>query len=905
MLVFLRFAILGLAAGSIIALLAVAMVVAFRGSRIVNFAEGAIAVIGAYIYYYLHIVYGLAFVWSFILGVATSGLVSVALQIIILDRFRNAPQVTKIIATLGALELIEQGLSHITSSQSLFVPSDFPLHSIVIFGTSIPEGQAYILVISVVIALFIGGIYRFTQLGRATTAVLDNRRALSATGYSASHIAALNWLISGCIAGTAGILLAPIAGLSVDTYSLLVIPTLAAAVIGRFNSFTLAVVGGLGLGVVQSEMGFYIRTPGWTDAVPFIFIIAFLAIRGTQRVSRSTATQRFPRVGSGVIRPSVVITTLLGLLIITQVINNPYWLDAIIVSAGSAIVLLSFMIVTGYSGQLSLAQFAFAGLGAWIAGKLLVDAHVTLLLAVVIGVVGVLPIGIILGLVCLRTTGANLAIATLGFAASVEALIFNNSSLTGIFGMTIGKLSLFGWDVTAIDYPARYAALAIVALGVAALLASNVRRGIAGRRLLASRANERASASLGLNVTRAKVFAFGIASMVAALGGVVLGFANTTIVFSEFSTLPSIEAVAQSIVGGVGWIGGALVGSTAQPGGLLSQALDGWAGSTYSGYIPFIAAILLLVVLITQPDGAAPVMAQQFRALKRLLKVGSRNHGTTQEIDLTLSTGSDEISRVPSKTLKVSGLSVAFGGSLVVNNVDLEVKPGEIVGLVGPNGAGKTTAIDAITGFVVTKSGIVMLDDRHLESLPPSSRVNLGITRSFQSLELFDDLTVLDNLAIATDSPKLRHYVTGLVKPRPINISETAKTVIREFGLESVLDRQPGELSYGTRRLVAIARAIAAGPSILLLDEPAAGLDDHERGELSRLILRLARDWGMGILLVEHDVPMVMQVCDRIYVLEIGQVIASGTPAEIRNNSKVIEAFLGSKVDTNEGVSTQ
>ena len=579
---FIEFAVLGIFAGALNSLLAVGMVVAYRGSRVVNFAQGAFAMVGAYVFFDLHVTHGQSFAVSFVLGVAASAAVSAAMHFAVLDRLRNAPQLTKIIVTLAVLELLNQAGIIWEPPITEFVPPSLPTTPVKVLSAHVPAEQIYVLGIVVLIALALGAVYRYTQLGRATTAALDNPRALSGLGYSPSRVAGLNWLISGCLSGVAGILLAPIAGLSVATYSLLVLPALAAAVFGRFSSITLAVVGGLIIGVMQSEMGYYIKTPGWSDAVPFILIIVILVGRGIGKVSRSAPAQRLPQVGTGVIKLRLVLPALVILLVITQVVHDQFWLSAIVVTAGSAIVLLSFVIITGYSGQLSLCQFAFAGLGAWIAGKLVESASVPLVPAVLIGIVAVLPIGILLGIVCLRTSGVNLAILTLGFAVAVEYLIFDSSTWTGVAGIQLPTLRLFGLNVSAIDEPSRYAALAVIALFAASVVTANVRRGVAGRRLLALRANERAASSLGVDVTRAKVFAFAIGSMIAALGGIVIGFANSTIVFSTFSTLPSIEAVAQSIIGGVGWIAGASIGGLGQPGGLLSQALDTWAGRTTS-----------------------------------------------------------------------------------------------------------------------------------------------------------------------------------------------------------------------------------------------------------------------------------------------------------------------------------
>ncbi len=228
----------------------------------------------------------------------------------------------------------------------------------------------------------------------------------------------------------------------------------------------------------------------------------------------------------------------------------------------------------------------------------------------------------------------------------------------------------------------------------------------------------------------------------------------------------------------------------------------------------------------------------------------------------------------------------------------MTVGPGEVLGLIGPNGAGKTTLIDAATGFVKPQHGHVLLDGTMITMLNARQRARAGMTRSFQSLELFEDMTVRDNLRTASDRRDPVAYVTDLVHPGDPPLSAAAVAAVHEFSLEDDLDRRPGELSYGRRRLVGIARAVATRPSVLFLDEPAAGLDDNETTDLGDLIQRLARDWGIAVLLVEHDVSLVLRVCDRIMALDFGRTIAIGTPSEIRTDPAVVAAYLGQPEET-------
>jgi branched-chain amino acid transport system ATP-binding protein len=240
---------------------------------------------------------------------------------------------------------------------------------------------------------------------------------------------------------------------------------------------------------------------------------------------------------------------------------------------------------------------------------------------------------------------------------------------------------------------------------------------------------------------------------------------------------------------------------------------------------------------------------------------------------------------------EATGISVAFGAVQAVNGVSLDLEPGEIAGLIGPNGAGKTTFIDAVTGYV-RSSGLVMLDGHRLHDLPPHKRARAGLARTWQNAELFDQLSVLDNVRLATERLTPGYVLRSLVWRRPEPPSEHVQSVIERLGIDAFADAAPSELSAGQRKLVGLARALASDAKIILMDEPAAGLDNRETSALRTQLLEVARH-GVGILLIEHDMELVLSTCHTLHVLDRGSLIAAGDADEVRRNPTVIQAYLG------------
>jgi sulfate-transporting ATPase len=674
----------------------------------------------------------------------------------------------------------------------------------------------------------------------------------------------------------------------------LIIGGLAAALLAQFRSYPLAAGGGILIGMTQAASTRYFEQTGVADSVPFLFIIIVLVVRGRGLPVRGTIADRLPRVGTGRLRPIPLMLSGVMAIAVLRYAVPADWQPHVVLSLCVATMGLSVVVVTGYAGQLSLAQFALGGVGAFAAGRLAAAHGWTMELALLAGVVAAMLVGALVGLPALRTRGVNLAVVTFGLGFAIHQLVFSNSDYTGRDAQTkIVDPTFLGVNVDPITHAENYATLCLVVLLACSIMVANVRRGRAGRRLLAVRTNERAAASVGVAVLPAKLYAFVLAAGIAGIGGGLFGFSSPTILYQQlFPPDASISLLVTTVIGGAGYVLGPLLGAVLAPGG-VGELFFGDAtsvdGSGFVRFLPLLTGLILLVTLVGNQHG----VVDRIQSLGSRLALRRRSPRRKTAIQPSTESGDESRARVVPRVLEVHSLTQRFGGFTALDDVALTVRPGEVVGLLGPNGAGKTTLIDAVTGYVRPTSGKVVLDGVDITAWPPHRRARAGLTRSFQSLELFDDLTVSENLLVASDRRDVAAYLTDPFLPGRTTMPDTVLAAIKELELSDVLDRRPEDLSYGRRRLVAIARAVASRPSVLLLDEPAAGLDERESAEVGHLVRRLADDWGIGVLLIEHDVPMVLGVADRVHVLDFGSTIAEGLPAEIRADQAVQAAYLG------------
>ncbi|HTR90115.1 MAG TPA: branched-chain amino acid ABC transporter permease/ATP-binding protein [Trebonia sp.] len=916
---FLHFSLLGLGVGALYALSGLGLVVIYRGSGVLNFAQGAMAVAGGLVYYQAQ-ADGLPYALAVLIAIAATALIAALFHLLVLRGLRNSSAIMRMVATL-ALLICLQGIATIKyGGNLLYPPTELP-QTIVRFGGGVTVSLDRLLLLAAVAlaTAAMWAVFRFTRFGIATSAVAENQVAAAATGLRPDRVATLNWAFGSAMAAVTGILIAPILGLSVLLMTTMVLASLAAALVGGFRSFPLTLLGALFIGVLQTVLPIYTSQTGLPSTAPFLVIVAVLVVRGRSLPLRGFLLDRLPAVGTGRIRWGALLLGTAVFLVLALTLS-PTWTDSFSITFATAIVLLSIVVLTGYAGQLSLGQWALAGMGAYVAGRLVAIQHWPFEVAFLAGIAGAALVGVVFAVPAVRTRGVNLAIVTLGLGAAIDAMVFNNEGWTGGFsGTTVGNPTLFGLNINATVYSNRYSIVCFAPFLLSVLAVANLRRGRVGRRLLAIRVNERAAAALGVRVAGVKLYAFGLAAALAGVGGILTAFRSPVITYPDFDSTYSIALVGFAVIGSIGWLGGSLLGATLASGAVGAQLLaEVWPSSQQ--YVSLIAGVLLILMISTNPEGLAFELAPEgrgrggfvgdllhpSRALARQLPRAKRgivravpalrplllrgDIPTAQRLGLTAPPADH---RAEPKLLTVEHLSVRYGAVTAVDDVSLEVAPGEIVGLIGPNGAGKTTFIDAVSGFTPGSRGTVRLGGQDITRWGVSRRARAGLSRSFQALELFDDMTVLDNLRVGFEPQDIWSYLLDLLHPRRAAVPGQVAATVHDFELLNLLDERVDKLPYGARRLVGVARAISTSPSVLMLDEPAAGLSEAETAEFANLVRHLAGRRGLGVLLVEHDVNFVMTVCDRVVVLDFGRCISQGTPAEVRTDPAVLAAYLG------------
>jgi ABC-type branched-subunit amino acid transport system permease subunit len=614
----LLFAILGIGAGASYALIALGIVLIQKGSGAVNFAQGAIAGCSA-IFFASATNGGMGKFTALLLALAGAATLGVLFYLLVMRPLRTAPLLARIVATLGLMIVLSALAVKVWGSLSVVAPSLFPTDSLTIFKIAFGVDRLYLLGTTIILTVALWAVYRFTGFGIATRAVAESERAASLLGLSPDLIGAANWALGCMLAAFAGVMIAPLTTLDIAPLTLLVLPALAAALVGRFSSFGITTAVALGIGVIQSLMVRYWTQQGVNDAVPFVIVIVTMIAGGKLIPARGTLSlARLPLAPASRFRLVPALVAAAVVVIGLATLNRTYQ-GGISTSLVTIIIALSAVVVTGFVGQISLMQMAFAGIGGFMVSKLGVNAGIPFPWPIILAALVAVPVGVVLGLPAVRVRGINLAVVTLGAAVAVSAVVFQNAHWTGgVSGSQVPSPGIFGFSLDPEKYPIRFGifALVVTLLMIAAVI--NLRRSPFGRRMLAVRSNERAAAVIGINVVATKLQAFALSAFIAGIGGGVLAYQLGAIAFERFSPMASITLLAVAYIGGIATVNGAIAAGVIVNGGVLYVWLSNVQG--IASWWVVISGAALLLTAVTQPDGIAVAMGQQARWVKERLR---------------------------------------------------------------------------------------------------------------------------------------------------------------------------------------------------------------------------------------------------------------------------------------------
>ncbi|MET7734050.1 ATP-binding cassette domain-containing protein [Streptomyces sp. NPDC005402] len=872
----------GLSVGGAAALTGIGLIVTYRATGVLNFAHGAIAMVCAFVLRSCVVEWG----WPLWAGAVVTLLLLAPALGVLLERFVFRPLAVlggdpaqTLVASIGVFVLLVGGAALLWGQGARddapeLVPAD-------------PWGQ---LAVVLVLSAGVGAVIRWTRFGRELRAVVDDRGLAVLGGIDADRVAAAGWAFGAFTAGLTGVLLAPYVRLDPYGLPLLVMEVVAVAVAARMRSLPVAVLTALTIGAAQSQLT-RLHPSGWAEPLlravgANLFVVALLLAAlvlpriGTRDVLPRTATARVPTpLGAWIV---AAVLFLLPLGFAGSDLHTSVQVPAL------GVVLLSLVVVTGRGGQLSLGQAAYAGLGALFtallaAGRFPGLPRVPELAALALAVVLVAPLGLLTGWPAITRRGLALALATFAVGVGVSRFVFAQPYATS--GLSLDRPEGFEGDRA-------YYVLELALLALALLATHALRRGRTGRALAALRDHESAASAAGVRVPALKLLAFVAGAALAALGGGMLGMG-----------LRAFDPTAYDPVRGLLWFAAVVVlGADSTLGALGAAALLVGLDAGARGGVAA-ALIGVLAVLVGRfpggPYEAVRAVAERLRPprptaltplgvrVRRRLPT-SRGQAPAPTNDAAPAGDAPPPQGPPAPgreggtrgarghtnpaegraVLTAHDLHARYDGFTALAGVDLTVPPGSITAIIGPNGAGKSTLFHCLAGTLRPTRGQVRHGDRDITRLSPHARARLGIARTFQQLAVFPTLTVAENVQV------------GAEQGHRTDPAATARA-LRLLALDGpVRDSPAAGLPTGTLRRVELARALAGAPGVLLLDEPAAGLDTAEVTALARVLRALAAD-GTALLVVEHDLDLVAGLADVVHVMTAGRVIASGPPAHV------------------------
>jgi ABC-type branched-subunit amino acid transport system ATPase component/branched-subunit amino acid ABC-type transport system permease component len=906
----LPFIILGITAGSVYGLTGTGLVLTYKTSGIFNFAQGAVATTGAYAFYILHDdvlhlpAVPTALICVFVIGpVLGLGLEAMA------RRLADASATMQVVATVGIVLAVQGFFSATFGTLARTFPAWLPQDTVKIGGAFVGEDQIVItgIALAATVALFL--FFRLTRLGLAMRGVVDNPELLDLGGTSPAAVRRWAWIIGSSFATLAGILLAPTLNLDATVLTLLVVQAFGAATIGRFSSLPLTYIGGLVVGIVASIATKYVVTAsaalaGLPASIPFI--VLFLVLVFTPRSRLADRRVRRPRPAAVYSAPARVqlagaIIVAAVLLLVPHLVNAgqlPYWSDALT----QVVLFLSLGLLVRTSGQVSLCQAAFAAIGATTMGHLTAGSGLPWGAALLLAGLAAVPIGAFIAIPAIRLPGVFLALATFGFGVTMEQigyplwLMFGSSST----GQAVNRPSFAQGDIA-------YYYLMLAFAVIAGLLVVWLVRSRLGRLLRGMADSPVALATQGTSVVVTRLLVFCVAAFLAGISGALFGGVVHTVTSGDFTSFSSLTLLALLVImpGREPWYAFAA--------GFALVVLPSWisTGAAVGDWLNVLFGVAAVQIAL----GFAP---RNDRLHTFLDRIGGRRERITIPITPTaaapaVTTGSGRSGepgpeapaavtagppREATAGLDLAHVTVRYGGHVAVSDVSLSAPVGRITGLIGPNGAGKTTLFNVASGLVRPGGGTLRLHGADMSGLDPAARARRGLGRTFQKMELFDSLTARENVSLGWEAARAgRRPWRHLAETSADRRSRGAATdqALALAGIAGLAGRPVAALSTGQRRLVELARCLAGRFDVLLLDEPSSGLDGAETERFGDILTQVVAERGVGILLVEHDMALVMSICDYVHVLDFGTKIFEGGPADVASSETVRAAYLGTE----------
>ncbi len=902
-----RGALVGLSYG----LLALGIVLVFRSSNIINFAHGEIGLFAAAAFVKFVGVWGIPYWIGFFMALTCGAAAGAVSEVVLVRRLRNAPRLMSVVATLGFGQVLAFWANVIQGNGSTVLgfpkPSGFPTFKYKSFFVSQPFMA--ILILSPLVMVAIASFLRFSRIGIGIRAAAANPEAARMAGLPPGRMSAITWSFAGALSTYTALMVIPALGTAFQGTTNapgLLLRALTVAAIARFTSIPITLAAGVAVGVVESIFQFNYTNGGPIEVLLFgVAIVALVAQQaGRGRAARRdnwSALQPWAPLTSrlakhpviGRLGPISAFVCLAGAILYGLIASN----ESATVGIQFffvALLGLSVYLLTGIAGQLSLGQVGIAALGAAVALRWQNGLGELVSSLVIAGLVGA-AISAILGVPALRVRGLMVAVTTLGFAIATRSWLSRQSWVMG-GGLSRSDPVLFGVDLATNK---RFYWFALFVVLVLFVVVRNISTSGFGRSLIALRDNEDQARAMVIRSARATMTVYALAGFIAGTAGALYASSVSRIDPDTFKVDDSIAVTAYTVLGGLGLIAGPFLGA----------AWNTFLPRLQLDSLGFLATSFgWLILLLYVPSGLSGLIAPLRRQLiERIAGRGAleldpepdpADQLTNRPIRLGLSSASEIDSAVnqSSVLLKVSGISKRFGGVVACDDISFEVFHGETLGLIGPNGAGKTTLFEILGGFTGADQGTVLFDSIDVTGLRPEQRAQLGLVRSFQDAPLFGTLTVCDTIRLAHERQHPSSLVGALMgaRSRERLVATSADDLIDLMGLSSYARKQIADLSTGTRRITELACLVAMKPKLLLLDEPASGIAQRETEALGELLQSIKRHLSTTIILIEHDIPMVRSIADRILAMDSGRLITIGTPADVLAHPQVVESYLGS-----------